>query len=252
MTESALVPSVMETPSDFTVVATSPKEMERAQHSLILWAARNIQAEKGLLDEAQEQFDIAKKNKWSAKGWERRIQLSNDRIDYYRKIKLALEAGYYIVPPFPINIFAIRTEAKVPSERRGWTDQKHAELQGIKPRALIAGIGDYVSNRVMTRPFKKWVNKTVGEGMEQREYHAPSSFKPVDFPFRLAKSAVMSETARAMALKVFDQIGIMGTAPAALKAAVPDPIVCGQIQPWFHKKAPVTFFIAWWLDTKTL
>ena len=77
---SALVPTVVEQDADFTVVANSPKGMEAAQRSLILWAARKIQAEKELLHDAQEQFDIAKAHKWGTGGWPRRIQLSQDKI----------------------------------------------------------------------------------------------------------------------------------------------------------------------------
>jgi hypothetical protein len=247
---SALVPTVMEDGADFTVVATSPKEMERAQQSLILWAARKIQAEKELMSEAAQQYDTALENNWGSGGWARRISLSEDKIEYYRKIKEALEAGYYIVPPFPMNVFAIRTEKKRPSERMGWASKADAELRGIHPKAVKAGLGEYVSNKVWTTTFTKYV-KGVLDKLEERTYHQPDRFRRVEFPFKLAKSAVMSETAKAMALKIFDQIGIMGNTPVA-NAAVPDPIVCGQIMPWFHKKQPVTFFIAWWLDTSSL
>lgn len=253
MTTTTAIADIADDVADFTVVATNPSEMERGQKQLIIWAARKIQAEKELMSEAQEQFDIAKKNKWGVGGWARRIKLSEDKIEYYRKIKMALEAGYYIVPPFPINIFAIRTVEKKPTEKSGWIDQKFAETKGISARAVIAGAGEYVSNRVWTRPFRKWVKSAILDELVENTYHTPNTFRSVEFPFKLAKSAVMSETARAMALKVFDQIGIMGGGDTQKPAAaIPDPIVCGQIMPWFHKRQPVTFFIAWWLDTKTL
>lgn len=244
------VETAMDDVADFTVVATNPAEMERGQKSLILWAARKIEAEKELLREAQEQFDIAKRSKWSTGGWARRVQLSEGKIEYYRKIKMALEAGYYIVPPFPISVFAIRTEEGRPTTRTGWQDRDFASRQGIQAKALVAGVGRYVSDRVMTKPFRKMV-KNILDKWEENTYHAPNAFRDVEFPFKLAKSAVMSETAKAMALKVFDQIGIMGQEPEKA-AAIPDPIVCGQIMPWFHKRKPITFFIAWWLDTKTI
>ena len=76
------------------------------------------------------------------------------------------------------------------------------------------------------------------------EYWA-KEFKDIDFPFKLAKPQIMEATAAAMALKVFDQIGCLPQFRA------PDPIICGQIlKP--KDRQPVTFFIAWWLDTKTL
>lgn len=251
--ETALSPTLADMPADFTVIANSPKEMETAQRSLILWAARKIQAEKELLAEAKEQFEIAKRNKWGSGGWSRRIGLSEHHIEYYRKIKMALEAGYYIVPPFPITVFAVRTELKKPTDRRGWSDREVAETRGLPNSPTPAGLGDYVANRVGTKPFDRYGNIDPITGKATKTtYHAPSYFRPVEFPFKLAKAAVMSETAKAMALKVFDQIGIMGTAQEPKTVAVPDPIVCGQILPWFHKRKPVTFFVAWWLDTATL
>lgn len=242
------VETVMDDQSDdFTVVASSPAEMQGAQRSLILWAQRKIVGERELLKEAQEQHDIAKRNKWSPAGWARRISLSEGKIEYYKKIKMALEAGYYIVPPFPIEVFAVRTTAKKPTVRTGWRDRDFARAQGIPHDALPAGEGDYIGNQVATRTFMG-----SREDNKSSVYHQPYKFQAVEFPFKLAKSAVMSETARAMALKVFDQLGIMGTVDRPAQAAVPDPIVCGQILPWFHKRQPVTFFVAWWLDTKTL
>src|SRR6266581_3539299 len=99
----ALVPSIVDEPMDFTVVATNPAAMQDAQQSLILWAARKIQAIKGEIVSAREQFDLAKKNKWNPHSWGREVAKHEKRAEFYRKIKMALEAGYYIVPPFPID-----------------------------------------------------------------------------------------------------------------------------------------------------
>lgn len=245
------VETVVERQGDFTVVACNPAEMMTAQKSLILWAARQIQAEKELLNESIEQFEIARKSKWNSSGWSRRISLSEGKIQYYKKIKMALEAGYYIVPPFPIDVFAIRTDRTKPTTKMGFSDPAMAITQGIPSIPLVAGEGEYVSNTVATRTFQQRVkNQYAVDGFENKVFHQPYKFKSVEFPFKLAKAAVMSETARAMALKVFDQLGIMGTTAAS--PTVPDPIVCGQILPWFHKRQAVTFFVAWWLDTKTL
>lgn len=238
--------------ADFTVVAANPQEMVTAQRSMVLWAARKIQAEKEVLKEEEEQFNIAIQNSWGTGGWARKISLSKAKIEYYRKIKTALEAGYYIVPPFPIDIFAVRTIAKKVTTRTGWLDINLARRQGVAAKPLAAGDGDYVSNLVQTRPHTHYKYNEVTKQSEGTVYHHPSGLRPVEFPFKLAKAAVMSETARAMALKVFDQLGVMGASVAQPQAAAADPIICGQILPWFHNRQPVTFFVAWWLDTKTL
>jgi hypothetical protein len=238
------VPTVVEEDIDFTVVASNPKEMEAAQRSLILWCARKIDHVKQHLADTREQYELALRAGWTALAWKRQFQRAEKRVEFYRKIKLALEAGYYIVPPFPINVFAIRTNRKTPDKMTS-TDSWSSHRQS--PRILPAGEGDYVSSipqvHQRTIPME-------GKPQGAKEYFA-KHFLPVDFPFKLAKPAVLSETAKAMALKVFDQMGVM---PDMARTA--DPVVCGQIllaPEYSHgPQRSVTFFVAWWLDTKTL
>jgi hypothetical protein len=67
-----------------------------------------------------------------------------------------------------------------------------------------------------------------------------------DFPFALVKPAVLDATQRAMALKVFDTIGVVQNDSGR------DPIMVGQLLDPRGNGRLVTFFIAWWLDTSTL
>lgn len=244
MADKALVKTVVEDPMDFTVIARDPAEMAKAQKSLILWAARKIQSEKELLTEAQEQYDIAVKNKWRASAWKRRVLLSEKTVNFYRKIKMALEAGYYIVPPFPIDLFAVRTDQKRPLEKRGsW------EAGQQRGRLLPPGEGRYVSDaaevwdRHLPGPEKDGKPTTVKESYARY-------FREVDFPFKLAKPEILNATAEAMAKKLFDRMGVL---PATRGCG--DPVVCGQIiKPGgnHYTEKAITFFVAWWLDTKDL
>src|SRR5580704_4500319 len=99
---NALVTTVVDDLSDFTVIATSPKDMEAGQRSLILWAARKIQSVKTEIDEIQGQLRLAIEHKWSTTAWRSQLLKQERRAEFYRKVKMALEAGYYIVPPFPL------------------------------------------------------------------------------------------------------------------------------------------------------
>jgi hypothetical protein len=63
---------------------------------------------------------------------------------------------------------------------------------------------------------------------------------------------VMEATALAMSKRIFDRIGVV-------TGKKEDPVVVGQIidprskSVWHHQPdRMVTFFIAWWLDTRTL
>ena len=52
--------------------------------------------------------------------WRRELSKQKGRVEFYRKIEMALEAGYYIVPPYPLDIFfAIRTQRIICRRRRG-------------------------------------------------------------------------------------------------------------------------------------
>lgn len=239
----ATVETILDTADDFTVFANNPADMVGAQRSMILWCARKIQAEKIEMAEAQANLDAAKAHKWSPAAWAKQVKLRADKIEFYKKIKMALEAGYYIVPPFPVDTFAIRVKAH--SAPRGkWTTaawDRHEQSAKMLP----AGEGHYVSPRpareVQTFPKKKQDGSTV-----EIAHYRPSEFVPADFPFKLAKAEIMEATRAAMALKVFDR---MGALPAA---RAPDPIICGEILLPHRKGQAVTFFVSWWLDTKTL
>src|SRR6185503_1645139 len=118
--ENAIVPTILDEADDFTVFATNPADMVGAQRSMILWCARKIQAVKVELAEAQTNLDAAKAHKWSPAAWAKQVKLHTEKMEFYRKIKMALEAGYYIVPPFPVDTFAIRVKESA-GPRGNWT-----------------------------------------------------------------------------------------------------------------------------------
>ena len=250
---NALVSTVVDEPMDFTVIATSPKDMEAAQRSLILWAARKIQSLKGELDVATEQLKVFQQKKWNTHGWRAQLLKLGRRIDFYRKIKAALEAGYYIVPPFPVDVFAIRTDRRVPVRYDGSNPDNHDQLASILPM----GEGRYVDPKPVRNSYTETeshvVNHQTGEkkNVPVLHYYA-SEYSDVDFPFKLARAEIREATDAAMSLKVFDRMGVL---PRVRK---PDPLVCGQIlvpgktQYRYAEPECVTFFVAWWLDTKLL
>ena len=236
-TNAVVVPTVVDTPMDFTVIATSPKDMEAGQKSLILWCARKIQSLKSEIAEATAQLDLHQQKKWSTTGWRNQVTKFRRRMDFYRKIKMALEAGYYIVPPFPIDIFAIRTKRNNPARKdSGYQFDRHLQSAQLLP----VGEGRYVSDE----PTQASYGDVTDDGKQVTRYYA-DNFRDVDFPFKLARAEIREATDKALELKLFDQLGVL---PARHGA---DPIVCGQILSPGNRD-PITFFIAWWIDTRTL
>lgn len=250
---SALVSTVVDDPMDFTVLATSPADMEAGQRSLILWAARKIQALKVELGDAQAQHQECVTKGWNAAGWRGAMLRLEKRATFYRKIKGALEAGYYIVPPFPIDVFAIRTSRAAPKSM----DSENRDNHDQRAMILSEGEGRYVDPKPVRESYVETENRTVNHRTGEKadvpvKYFYATEFNEVDFPFKLARAEIKEATAKAMRLKIFDRLGIL---PRVRK---PDPIVCGQIlvpnKPHYQYAEPeaITFFVAWWLDTKTL
>lgn len=236
--------------SDFTVIARNPSEMAAAQGSMILWSHAKIESEKELLVEAEQQLAIAVKSKWSTAAWRRRVKLSTERIQFYEKLQVALEAGYYIVPPFPIDIIAVRTDEYRPRYR---TSDDKEMLANAK--LLPVGKGRYVSSHLEVGKNDRYGRKEDGsidyDNVVSTWYQA-RDFQAVEFPFKTAKVEIMDETSKAFALKVFDRFGVLPKPTSPHIAVRRDPIICGQILAPHKNREPVTFFVAWWLDTKSL
>lgn len=240
----AIVETIVEQADEFTVFATNPADMVGAQRSMILWCARKIQSEKIEMAEAQSNLDAAKVHKWSPTAWAKQVKLRLDKIECYRKIKIALEAGYYIVPPFPVDTFAIRVKDHA-SPKGDWSTARLGRWHQQKAKMLPVGDGKYVSPAPLMRK-RNFIQKMKDGTDRAIEKWQPSEFRLADFPFKLAKAEIMEATRAAMALKVFDR---MGALPAA---RAPDPIICGEILLPHRKGQAVTFFVSWWLDTRTL
>ena len=245
---TTLVSTVVDEPMDFTVIATSPKDMEAGQRSLILWTARKIQMVKNELEEMRAQLKLAAEHKWNTAAWRTQILKQERRAEFYRKIKMALDAGYYIVPPFPVDVFAIRTTKEYPKRLDSRSSHNHDQL----PQVLPTGKGRYVNPTPKREHYTDTETQRDGTKREV-DYWAAVEFQDVDFPFKLARAEIREATDKALGLKVFDTLGVLP------RTRSPDPIVCGQIyypavKLWRNYEAnkAVNFFVAWWLDTRTI
>ena len=230
-------------PKNVHVVAGTPAEMQQAQNDLIQWADSRIEHERIEMADAQENLDIARKAKWRVAPWQRRLKQHKNKITFYEKIKAALKDGYYIVPPFPVQVFAVRTDQKKPRHQTStsqWTTFEQS------PRKLPQGQGRYV-NPVpeVWRTTDTFTKKDGTEG--EKTTYWPKEFTEADFPFKTVKPQILKATSKAMGEMLFDQIGILPRWQAG-----GDPIVVGQILHPQSSKPPVTFFISWWLDTTDL
>jgi hypothetical protein len=224
------------------IIAVNPQQMQEAQATTTGWiAAKLADAEHDLLI-AKDTFAALDKAGLRTKPAEALAVKANRRIKFYTKVRAALEAGYVIIPPFNIQLFAVRTNRVCAPEN---VSDKQWQ-QEMKPAMLPAGEGRY-ENPAVAR---------VKAGTVKRKNHSGESYDVtlfknlnwqdgIDMPVRAMKPQIIEAVGRALEEKIFDALGI---APAYRAA---DPIIAGQInRP--DGKGPLTFFIAWWLESEDI
>lgn len=224
-----------------TIVALTPAEMVPAQAELVAWCDRKIRALSDEADEYELHQKLAVENGWKTSVVTASLNRTGRRITYYGKMKSALEAGYLLVPNMPIDVLAVRVDrAKQPEEH-------HQGDWGVRAKpqpGLPAGVGRYVDDQVLVRDES--YREEQGGKMVTVPHFVSDDYDEVDFPVTAMKPIVLQAAARAMALKIFDQIGQVQNERSG------DPILVGQLLDPRGDRRRATFFIAWWVDTRTL
>lgn len=229
-------------PGKFSFVATTPAQMELAQKDMIRWCDERLEREKVELADLERTIAEAQKAGMVTHAWKRRMSLSRTKMTFYRKVKSALLAGYYILPPLDAQLFAVRSNHYNP---KGGYKSYQSEFEQRGER-LPEGKGEWHSNwpGVNVRKFSE-TNKTTGNIVENR-YWRPEFWKDVDFPFKLVKPEVIQAVGKALQEKIFDTLGVLP------KYKNPDPIVVGHIGIPGKSYSSLTFFVAWWMDLEGL
>jgi hypothetical protein len=230
------------------LVARNPAEMQSARASLSLWLTRKIAAADTDIADYEASLEQATKNRWNRAGLRKALNQAIGQRTFYEKILAAVEAGYTVIPEFPIDVFAIRVEREGPIPEHVASRYKNG--LALRPEAadvLPEGEGEYVSNTPKASDWQE--SKTDEKGNKYTVYHRSAvALQDVVFPVRAARVEVMSATAEAMALRVFDEIGIC---PAQRKA---DPLIIGRIlapKKGYTQKS-ISFLIAWHLNLNEL
>jgi hypothetical protein len=225
------------------LVALSAAEMVPTQTALSAWCDRKVDALAAELADLREHLLLATANGWKLRGLQASISRTEKRIVYYEKIKDAVDAGYVLVPNFPVRVLAVRVD-------RDKQPQTTASYEGAsefnaKAELLPSGEGRYVDDRLFTTDES--YDRTTAEGKKEHvRLYQSGDYDVPDFPHALVKPAVLAATQRAMAFKIFDRVGMVENTSGR------DPIMVGQLLDPRGNDRLVTFFIAWWLNTESL
>lgn len=234
------------------VVALSPEEMPAAQAHLVQWCDQQLAALSKEFEELEEHRLIAASNGWKLTSIASTARRAEQRLKYYRKVKAALAAGYLIVPNMPVDLLAIRVSRDGPLWRdRKTTSSWKPQRFDVPAEILPLGEGRYVDEGVPPQD-----DSYFGPADAKGERHLIAKYRPgeeyvePDFPIRAVKPVVLEATQRAMALRIFDEIG---TVRQDAMARGRDPIMVGRIKTHGGQSPKVaTFFLAWWLDPRDL
>jgi hypothetical protein len=237
---------------EFHLVACNPQQMSGATAQLTLFLSGKIASITAEMDELDKARTHAAKNRWNPKAFDKPINSSGKRLQYYHKLLKAVEAGFTIVPNFPIDIFAIRTRQSSPSKENVGYSNAWPSAPVMKSPGIPEGQGWYVSPNPSTRTAVR------GDNNNRELVVYADQWQDVEFPVIAAIPKVMDTTAQAMALNLFDEIGIspaqggwgMKAKPTVeLPPPKGDPLIIGRIK---HGGKVVSFLIAWHLDLRTL
>lgn len=236
-----------------TVIATNHQEMQAAQQVLIRRVAGRLSRLYSEIANLGKNLVLAKAGHLDRSRINSAISKARRRVVFYEKLKAALEAGYTLIPDMEVEVFAIRTTKKEPDE--------HHHLVTNLYENFFVSVDEQESNRpplgegTYVRPGAATQESKVAKGTDEagkitytREAWAEDWQEELLFPFSLAKVRIVEETTRALALKVFDNLG---TLPASRRNA--DPMVIGQVvlkEGWQERR--MNFLICWFVDVNTI
>lgn len=214
------------------VSAVSPTELVTAQKSTLTYINERIEFVKLEIADAEKNLEHALQSHWAVKPFRNLLNKQVRRLNYFEKIKAAIQKGYLIMPSigWPEGI-ALRVKD---GNKVRWDGQRIC----IQKNAL--GVGEWIDHKAV-------IQDHIEENENGRRFRvtdSKSTNTEIDFPVALIKPEVLDATQIAMADKIFDRI--------ALATDSGDPIVLGEIYHPTVSYRRITFFIAWFLDVRTL
>lgn len=233
---------------DLRLVALHPGQLEACQQQLIAWAQAKVQSETERCRELKQNFEAARVAGIRTELILKHLNIATKRAMFFSKVGEAVKAGYYIVPNMPMDVFAVRRKGNAPEVTRTNRGSWRPDLPSIEPQLLPSNEGDYENPRLAEQYKDGTYKDDKGEDHPFRQTISDGFRDEIDFPFALAKPEVLTATQQALALKIFDELGVM----PARQERRSDPMVIGRIRNpgrRHDRDRDLSFLIAWFLDT---
>lgn len=230
------------------IVAIAREDFAPAQARMVELADARIREWVEQRDELSENVEVAKRNKWRHQPLVRAHRMAVRMVTYYECIRAALVAGYMVMPDLQCDVYAVRVSptGRMPATlvQTNWRPRDPRQTAD----SLSVGAGEYVSDVVVTdRRVDAWKDAS---GAERKTYtHKAVAELPPEAPLILARPVLLEAAERAMALRIFDEIGIVG---ANRRSRSADPMLVGRINDPRPTRRGQAFFIAWWFEPRSL
>lgn len=251
------------------LVATDPVEMQAAQGDLKAWLEGRLTVLERDIIEANAALNEARKNGWATNALTSARNRAVDEETFYNKILAAVEAGYTMIPDFPIEVFAVRRGEEPKAQSQTFIGPLNASnthlSHPIPSDSAPVGIGDYRNPLPATWDVTRENKLATPENKQPRYYTTVTRYShpaaPISFPSKSARSPVMRATAKAMKEKTFDQLGVClpttavaGGRQVQRGARAGDPLIIGQIvgKRVGGRQKVASFIIAWYLNLNDL
>jgi len=229
-----------------TLVAVTPTDLVPAQQGLLEWIGQRLTAIVAEFSEAEKELEYARSHKWRTSALTANLNKIAKRQTFYEKLKAAVAAGYVIMPALPMNVIAIRTRAKNPRDTQGPAWSSFEQLA----QALPEGAGEYKNPMPTKDSFTEEEKNHKGETVSKEVYFPVAFEDEFAMPVELCKPTLLERTSTAMALKIFDEIGIVRDDHRYNRRG--DPVVCGTVIDPTRRGRRFAFFIAWALPLDDL
>lgn len=228
------------------IIASDPKELVQAQRRMIVDIELKIGAAKVEAQQARdmhEQLQQVRLSPASAKALHRR---ATARVSFLTKVKSALERGYCMMPDLPGTIIGVRVDRLRPAgANQKWRDGGSFSVRDENPQGLPEGKGSYKSPRQTVH--RQVVDRTDWQGkpVKVEQHRAVSLRDPDGLDRKFVRAEVISRTAGAMSLKLFDEIVCVDRVQSNRRDR--DPVVLGRIVDPANRRV-CAFLIAWFVD----
>lgn len=233
---------------DIIVFARTPLEMAQAQSWLCGWAERRILRAQADLQIAEDNLTEAKEAKIRTSGWKTQVRKYQKEERFYIKLKAALDAGYFIVPDFPVNIIAVRTHSEYAKDTKEY--RHRGSVDNEDHQELEVGAGEYVDPVPPTARFND-VTEKDGKAVTIEKWTASGQMlRKMDFPFKLVRPQLLRDLKKAVDPRIFDAIAVMPGPQRKNR----DPMLLGIIENKLskHNVKRIIFLITWWVPTSVL